>query len=233
MVLGAYSTLSHSTTNNVLVTFELIAMLARPIRLRSSNLRMLPNPTSDRWLGSESVIDFIDEMEEFQKQVSDIIASLKERGVAVDTVLISIFDQWTKMEEVWSPAIDIDMREEIHNALDMITTHLTNHQFTTQIVASHLSTILADSDDLQSAVLSTADANPKGRLMRYYFAQILPRVMGDGLNLNEETKMKRSVVWIALMFRMVCWFLLHDFDRMDVNMMPSDMKGSRMPVFIG
>ena len=38
---------------------------------------------------------------------------------------------------------------------------------------------------------------------------------------------------VGLIFRMVCWFSLHDFDKNDVNIMPADMKGSRMPVFIG
>lgn len=68
-------------------------------------------------------------------------------------------------------------------------------------------------------------------LVRSYFDNVLSTV--EGLDMTDDQKSKRGVIWLGLIFRMVCWFSLHDFDKNDINIMPADMKGSRMPVFIG
>lgn len=39
-------------------------------------------------------------------------------------------------------------------------------------------------------------------------------------------------VWCALVLRMICWLMLHDFDRLDVQVPKSELFGSRMPVYI-
>jgi hypothetical protein len=51
--------------------------------------------------------------------------------------------------------------------------------------------------------------------------------------LDENEAELRNTIWISLIFRMLCWLLLHDFDKADIKIVPSDLKGSRMPVFIG
>jgi len=139
---------------------------------------------------------------------------------------------WTKKEG------DIDVREEIHDALDRI-----NEQFhdpkafpqgeITSVLASHLQTILATTNDIQHAMNLLDAGDVKGKLVRCYFEKVFSTVKNGDLDLDDDQKSKRGVIWLGLIFRMICWFSLHDFDKNDVNRMPADMKGSRMPVFIG
>jgi hypothetical protein len=44
--------------------------------------------------------------------------------------------------------------------------------------------------------------------------------------------LERNYVWCALVFRMLCWLLLHDFDKKDVQRPKSELMGSRLPVYI-
>jgi hypothetical protein len=228
-------------------------MLAEPFRLRGSNLKMLPNPTADRWPGEASVIEWYDEMIELQVHLENAIKAAREGDIAPDALLITISEQWARMNQVWIRAVDIDMREKIHDALDATANHFQEHQAQavseslSRVVASHIGAVLAASDDLQKAMNRSSAS---GKLMRYYIAKILPKVANVDLaddvrsevdilsrvatmNFPDESKNKKTVLWFGLMFRMICWFLLHDFDKMDVNMMNSALKGSRMPVFIG
>lgn len=39
-------------------------------------------------------------------------------------------------------------------------------------------------------------------------------------------------IWCTLVFRMICWLMLHDFDKLDVQVNKSELLGSRMPVYI-
>lgn len=39
-------------------------------------------------------------------------------------------------------------------------------------------------------------------------------------------------IWCTLVFRMICWLMLHDFNRQDVQVSKSELLGSRMPVYI-
>lgn len=39
-------------------------------------------------------------------------------------------------------------------------------------------------------------------------------------------------VWCTLVFRMLCWLLLHDFHKKDVQISKSELYGSRLPVYI-
>lgn len=39
-------------------------------------------------------------------------------------------------------------------------------------------------------------------------------------------------IWCTLIFRMICWLMLHDFDKQDVQLSKSELLGSRMPVYI-
>lgn len=46
------------------------------------------------------------------------------------------------------------------------------------------------------------------------------------------TEVRRNVIWCALVFRMLCWLSLHDFDKRDIQLPKSEMIGSRLPAFI-
>lgn len=39
-------------------------------------------------------------------------------------------------------------------------------------------------------------------------------------------------IWCSLVFRMICWLMLHDFNKLDVQLSKSELLGSRMPVYI-
>ncbi|KXJ90498.1 hypothetical protein Micbo1qcDRAFT_120082 [Microdochium bolleyi] len=39
-------------------------------------------------------------------------------------------------------------------------------------------------------------------------------------------------IWCTLVFRMICWLLLHDFHKEDVQIPKSELLGSRLPVYI-
>ncbi|KAI0477901.1 hypothetical protein GGR56DRAFT_431539 [Xylariaceae sp. FL0804] len=51
---------------------------------------------------------------------------------------------------------------------------------------------------------------------------------GDGGDGDERL----DTIWCTLVFRMICWLLLHDFHRKDVQLSKSEMLGSRLPVYI-
>ncbi|KAH6884006.1 hypothetical protein B0T10DRAFT_580225 [Thelonectria olida] len=47
-----------------------------------------------------------------------------------------------------------------------------------------------------------------------------------------EEKQGINDVWCVLVFRMICWLLLHDFHKMDVQIDKDGLFGSRLPVYI-
>lgn len=233
-------------SNTLPVTFELLGMLANTYRLRNSVLYMLPNPTEDRWPGDTSIIEWWGEMKGYQDCLERLTMS-DSKSEAPRTALVEqlsthslvklISERVAEINRLWTQKQgDIDVREEIHDALDLI-----NGQFRDQkkfpqseitgVLASHLQTILAATDEIQHAIGAYDAVNAQGKLVRSYFDKVLWTV--EGLDLDDDHKSKRGVIWLGLIFRMLCWFSLHDFDKNDVNIMPADMKGSRMPVFIG
>lgn len=49
---------------------------------------------------------------------------------------------------------------------------------------------------------------------------------------NNEGDSEGNGIWCALVFRMICWLLLHNFDKMDKQISKSESIGSRLPVYI-
>lgn len=41
-----------------------------------------------------------------------------------------------------------------------------------------------------------------------------------------------SAIWCTFVLRMMCWLLLHDFDKRDIQVPKSELLGSRIPVYI-
>jgi hypothetical protein len=207
-------------------------MLAETYRIRGSNLKMLPNPTADKWPGPAFAINWLGEMKEFHVWLQKLTSS---KEVGRHPLLDLISREWEKMSQYWEKH-DIDMREKTHDALDSVNDVFRDRESFSgadikSVFASHLTTVLNLSDEIVSAVNDGGD----GKLVKYYFEHVFPEVKADTLKQkhSDEEKSKRGVIWLGLLFRMICWFSLHDFDKNDVNMMPADMKGSRMPVYIG
>ncbi|KAK6211511.1 modin [Colletotrichum tabaci] len=49
---------------------------------------------------------------------------------------------------------------------------------------------------------------------------------------TKHVEMQRAAVWYTLVFRMICWLMLHDFDKKDVQLPKSELIGNRQTVFI-
>lgn len=84
----------------------------------------------------------------------------------------------------------------------------------------------------QTSVRNIHGASPKERqdkLMAHYFSHIRPHVSARA---NRAEEMHRDGVWCMLIFRMICWLMLHDFDMSDVQVGKSELLGSGMPVYI-
>lgn len=231
------------------VTFELIAMLAEPFRIRGSNFKMLPNPTHDFWSPG---LDMMGCMRAFKKQLDIVINPIPTATRhPLLTIMHTLFtDHFT--EGVLKGVLDIDVREAAHAGLDQIKAellHTIDKRLISTITAAHLSAVLSASDMLFDAVNDLA-ASKEENLMKYYFNEIKPTVINGyqivnvaqnagGMSpvvtgaMSEAQKEERGAVWMALVFRMWCWFLLHDFDGADRCIVPNQFKGSRMPVFIG
>jgi hypothetical protein len=204
-------------------------MLAEIYRIRGSNLKMLPNPTADKWPGPASAINWLGEMKQFQACLDKLIEA---EEVSKQGLVELMSNEWKKMGQYWDK-YDIDMREKTHDALDAINDQFRDREAFSgadikSVLASHLTKVLTLSEGIVGAVNESGDGN----LVKYYFENVFRAVKDDTLKGDEE-KSKRGVIWLGLVFRMICWFSLHDFDKTDINMMPADMKGSRMPVFIG
>jgi hypothetical protein len=141
--------------------------------------------------------------------------------------------------------IDIDLREAIHKCVDAATRFLHRHSTPRSTVISvmgtHLTIVLEELGHLGS-YLSSPACNKESNFIEYYFTSISRQVSGyvsSGnpelaplMELSDERKWERLEIWVTLLFRMCCWFLLHDFDKSDVLILPSRLKGSRLPVYI-
>lgn len=47
-----------------------------------------------------------------------------------------------------------------------------------------------------------------------------------------KDELERNYIWCTLVFRMICWLLLHDFDKEDVQKPKGELMGNRLPVYI-
>lgn len=57
-------------------------------------------------------------------------------------------------------------------------------------------------------------------------------IQPPGMDVTTTLESDASDVWCTLVFRMLCWLLLHDFNKKDVQIAKSELLGSRLPVYI-
>ncbi|TAQ87940.1 hypothetical protein B7494_g3749 [Chlorociboria aeruginascens] len=229
------------TLESLGLSFEIIGMLGKVLRLRGSNFRMIPNPTSDHWLkktGQKASWKITRLMEVFQEKLAELAES---EGFAPGHEVSNILDEWIAIRDLKygdESNFKIEVREAIHDALDGRTTYLLHLKQleVLSVLVAHVTEVIGVLDDPNSPLNSIVLANKEESLLSYYFYHIRPAVIGnlglDNRPLSREEKEKRNMIWISLIFRMLCWLLLHDFDRADVMIVPSDLLGSRMPVYM-
>ncbi len=211
-------------------------MLSKTFRLRGSNFRMLPNPTSDSWLkktGAKASWKITSIMEIFQSKLAEFITT---EGIQSDHPVSKIASQWKRITELDcsdEANLSLEVREAIHNALDERTEYLLSIRQldVLNVLVAHITRVVEVLDNPFSPLNIIVLANKEEAFMSYYFQDIRPAVVGSAGSRKEQGD--RNVIWISLIFRMLCWLLLHDFDKADTKIVPADLKGSRMPVYIG
>ncbi|KAG4417369.1 hypothetical protein IFR04_009510 [Cadophora malorum] len=222
------------------VSFEIIGMLSKVFRIRGSNFRMLPNPTSDSWLkkpGPKASWKITTLMNIFYSQLTKFIDSSSSSLPSASAHRLSkITAHWktiTELDCTDEANLSLEVREEIHRALDLQTDYLLSisQAEVLAVVVAHITIVMEVLDNPTSPLNVIVLANKEDALMTYYFQTIRPAVVG--IDSPTEGEEDRNVIWISLIFRMLCWLLLHDFDKADTKIVPADLKGSRMPVYIG
>lgn len=83
-----------------------------------------------------------------------------------------------------------------------------------------------DSDKIKSGLVN----DPKSRVNEKVNEDRQKPRWKTALTRHEEAQ--RLKIWYTLVFRMICWLMLHDFDKNDVQVPDSDLMGNRQPVFI-
>ncbi|QSZ28913.1 hypothetical protein DSL72_003419 [Monilinia vaccinii-corymbosi] len=220
-------------------SFEIIGMLGKVVRLRGSSFRMIPNPTQDHWLkktGKKPAWTITKLMAVFQEKLvglseheSDAEKYTKKQKISMIT------ERWQEIMALGcidEYNLSIEAREKIHDALDGMTDFLleTRQADVLEVLVAHLDEVTQVLVVTNSPLNSIVSAHKEEPLLDYYFDTILPKVVGTAVGPEKE---KRRLIWVCLMFRMLCWFLLHDWSKDDKCGVPPDLKGSRMPVFIG
>lgn len=183
-------------------------------------------------------------MEVFQAKLSELI---DREGLEKDNRIADIALTWKRISDLDCTDegnLDIEAREAIHDAVDDCTKFLLSlsQLEVLSVLVAHVKKVMEVLADPVSPLNIIVLANKEDSLMSYYFSEIRPAVVEtlDPNNLDpnkkpwsKREKEERNTIWITLIFRMLCWLLLHDFDKSDVKIVPSDLKGSRMPVYIG
>ena len=240
------------------MAFEIIGMLGKVFRIRGSNFRMLPNPTSDPWLkkiGAKASWKITKLMEIFQAKLQELIEIEGIDALEKSNKIATIAMQWKRIADLNctdEANLSIEVREAIHDAIDETTSYLLSisQLEILSVLVAHVTRVLNVLADPVSPLNTIVLANKEDALLSYYFSEIRPLVIHDypteihdnstgpkkrSLSTSEMKQKEevRNTIWVTLIFRMLCWLLLHDFDKSDVKIVPSDLKGSRMPVYIG
>jgi len=202
---------------------------------------MLPNPTSDHWLKnakSKSSWEMTRCMEVFLEHLKDLAPSTSHP--AIQTILADSV-KLAQLSGKRDGDLTLDQRETIHDIVDSQTQFLLSvpQAEVFKIVAAHVAEVITLLSNSNSPLNSSSLANKERTLIQQYFKEIRPRVSraAELSSTSSETDLKeaseRDAIWISLIFRMLCWLLLHDFDKSDIMIVPSDLRGSRMPIYIG
>lgn len=203
---------------------------------------MIPNPTNDQWLkkiGRKASWKICRLMEVFQEKIQELI---KAEGFGPTHEITKLTWHWKMIKSLGcedEAELSIRCREAIHDALDERTEYLLSltQVEVLSVLVAHITKVTEVLADQNSTLNTIVLAHKEDSLLKEYFYKIRPAVIdtfdSNRKLLSKDEKEKRNTIWISLMFRMLCWFLLHDFDNADVKMVPADLKGSRMPIFIG
>jgi hypothetical protein len=145
--------------------------------------------------------------------------------------------------------LTLDLYEAAHSALNhsQKIMELWTSAVAFSIVGQHVTSIINELQDPQCPLNRIVQAKLKDPtaieseesriLMDFYFDKIMPKVCQSNVEPSHEgletLGIRKDVKWITLVFRMVCWLIVHGFDPEDIQIVPSKLRYSRAPVYIG
>lgn len=223
------------------VSFEIIGMLGKVCRTRGSNFRFLPNPTSDPWFKktgtkaawNKAAWNIANLMRLFQDKLQAHIDTEKYDD---DHQIRNIAAHWATISRLGCDKeedLGIETREAIHDAVDHCTKYILSlsQEDVLSVLVAHITKVVEILDSVENPFNNNTTLSREATLIGTYFNVVRPFVMGDKNPVTNEMR-DRNTIWITLVFRMLCWLLLHDFDKADVKIVPSALWGSRMPIYI-
>ena len=157
--------------------------------------------------------------------------------------ITAILDACETLAPVWKNTdadIDIDLREAVHACINSCSAYLQElpQKTVTSVVGLHLAFAI---DETEKMDWIWASAEIEQRLMEHLFSHVRLHVAGyvagdlpgkEVFQMSLEKKREREDIWVTLVFRMCCWWMLHSLDETDIMILPPRLKGSRLPVYI-
>jgi hypothetical protein len=108
------------------------------------------------------------------------------------------------------------------------------------IVKSPLSVNSRPQSLTRESIFKNRDRSPSTRGNHVEFANEKPKIsvsIEEAPEIVDEgsladAEVSHDDIWCTLVFRMICWLMLHNFNKKDVQLPKSELLGSRMPVYI-
>ena len=195
-------------------------MLGQTFHIKNSCFRMLPNPTCYRWDNKyfsvgRLLCEFLDQVKRFFKVQSESIERAEE--------LLSLIGNLNPR------SFSLRTLDSLHEALDECDSILVRRKREViQIVRRHLQETLRPRDGSPHfRGVNAASPNDRERVFMESYICIGEKVCdGEGLKSDAQS------IWCTLVFRMLCWLLLHDFHEKDVQIPKSELFSNQLLVYI-
>lgn len=212
-------------------------MLAQVFRIRGSRFRLLPNPTNDRWQSGFGTGFFGSStfrlMEAFQQELAQLHANYVDEITKTWRYILDLGEGSLSSLELIE---DFEVLEALHDSADAQTEYLRSvpQAIVLSVLVTHISGVVKELNMSRSVLHSGIH---ELALMEFYFSKIRINVIPAtclvwSLGMLSDTEEQREEIWIRLIYRMLCWLLLHDFDSEDIQIVPSDLIDSDMPIFL-
>ncbi|CAG8977461.1 hypothetical protein HYALB_00011809 [Hymenoscyphus albidus] len=236
------------------IPFEIMGMLAKPLHIKGSCFRMLPNPTVFHW--NRKSFSLRELLTAFHHRLR------KETNTVLNSVLVRLLER----DEVENASQKDDslppmLLDALHEAINKIDSYLlddhTPQSRIIDVLWRHIQVVLckinqngADGDSEFDALNHTRPTDREKDFIRIYFEVIRSSVVKSGErqlwsdgseaseqrhsgdNLPPDITNERNSIWCMLVLRMLCWLTLHDFSKKDVQIPKSELLGCRLPVYI-
>jgi hypothetical protein len=147
----------------------------------------------------------------------------------------------------------LDLLDSLHGAIECVDELLLNKiEVNTgravkeilavkEVLALHFAALFDRQEELNGQLAEFSLEDPEEKiLINFYFDKIHPAVVvrvqeyqGGRVSTPGGAVDEKSAIWVALVFRMLVWLVLHDFDPEDTMIERSEFMNSRLPVYIG